>query len=527
MIDNAAEPGRVGADDCAPYDIRLVPATAVCWSITAVGLLGGPDAAIAATVCAVAVAVALGSVAATRRIARRSTLAGSAVVIVLALCFGGATWLQMHAIADHPVAGAAKTRAWITAVVRLQDDPRSIAAPGPSMVMVTATMTRADVGGASWNVGGRVSIIAPKSGWSTLLPGQEITVRGRLGEPFRPDMSVAVIRASGPPITVSDPGTIAGAAGAFRSNLTLAAQGSLPPDRAGLLPGLVLGDVSRLDETMTENFRAAGLTHLTAVSGANFSILIGAVLLVLRGIGVGPRTTVAIAFVVLVVFVVVARPSPSVLRAAVMGSIGLLALVTGRRRQAVPALCGAVLALLAWWPRLAVDVGFVLSVFATTALVLVAPIWVDWLRARGWPRACAEVVAVAAAAHAATAPVIAAMTGTFSVVGVVANVLVAPVVAPITVVGVGTALIAAVSITSAELVAQLASAPLWWLISVAEQAASVPAAGIATPDGPRGAISVVIGTIVLLVALRSTMIRWVAATIVIAALALWTVDVLR
>ena len=281
-----------------------------------------------------------------------------------------------------------------------------------------------------------------------------------------------------------------------------------------------------MDESVVENFRAAGLTHLTAVSGANFSILVGAVLLVLRGLGIGPRATVAVAFVVLLAFVIVARPSPSVLRAAVMGSIGLLALVTGRSRQAVPSLCGAVLGLLAWWPRLAVDVGFVLSVFATAGLVLLAPICVDWLRARGWPRTATEVVAVAAAAHAVTAPVIAAMAGTLSLVGVAANVVVAPVVAPITVVGIVTAVIATVSTTAAEWTAQLASAPLWWLIAVAERAASVPAASVGTPDGPMGAASTVLGTAALLAALRVRAFRWIAAGAALAALAWWAAALL-
>lgn len=516
-------------EEFLPFDVRLIPAVVVCWSITAVGIIGGPGAAVVATV-ATAVTVVVGALVlrrvATRCAASGPSWAGVVTVIALALCFGGAIWIQMCALVSHPVAVAADNRGWITAAVRLEEDPRRLSSAGPSMVMTKAEMTRVDVGGEALYVGGRVSIIAPESSWSELLPGQEITVRGRLGEPVRPDMTVAVIRASGPPVTVGEPGTISAGAGTVRSNLAAVAQNTMPPDRAGLLPGLVVGDVSHMDQMVADNFRAAGLTHLTAVSGANFSILIGAVLLVLRSIGIGPRATVAVAFVVLVVFVIVARPSPSVLRAAVMGSIGLLALVTGRRRQAVPALCGAVLGLLAWWPRLAVDVGFVLSVFATAGLVLVAPIWVDWLRARGWPRAAAEVVAVSAAAHAVTAPVVAAMTGTFSVVGVVANVAVAPVVAPITVVGIVTAVIATVSTSLAELTAQLASAPLWWLIAVAERAASVPVAGIVVPDGLRGAALAAVGTAALLAALRFRVLRWSAAVAAIAVLAMWTAHLL-
>jgi len=119
------------------------------------------------------------------------------------------------------------------------------------------------------------------------------------------------------------------------------------------------------------------------VSGTNITIIIGAVLLLVRLLGAGPRVSAVLAGFALVGFVVLARPSPSVLRAAVMGTVTLLALITARRRQAVPALSGAVLVLLAVSPALALDVGFLLSVLATGALVLAAP--------GGWRR-CADAV---------------------------------------------------------------------------------------------------------------------------------------
>ena len=74
-------------------------------------------------------------------------------------------------------------------------------------------------------------------------------------------------------------------------------------------------------------------------------------------------------------FVIVVQPSASVLRAAVMGAITLLAVVSHRRRQAIPVLSTAVIALMIAAPELAVDVGFALSVSATAALVVIAPVW--------------------------------------------------------------------------------------------------------------------------------------------------------
>lgn len=132
--------------------------------------------------------------------------------------------------------------------------------------------------------------------------------------------------------------------------------------------------------------------------------------MLLLGRLIGLRTSVVLAGLVLVGFVILVRPSPSVLRAAVMGAIGLLGVLTARRRQAIPALAATILILLAVSPRLAVDIGFALSVVATTALVVLAPRWSMRLTARGWPKPLADALCVAVAAQLVTAPVIAAIS---------------------------------------------------------------------------------------------------------------------
>lgn len=77
----------------------------------------------------------------------------------------------------------------------------------------------------------------------------------------------------------------------------------------------------------------------------------------------GRRAGPLLAGVAIIGFVIVARPSPSVLRAAVMGAVALVAIVSGRARQGVPALRGAALVL--FDPELARSYGFALSAFAT------------------------------------------------------------------------------------------------------------------------------------------------------------------
>ena len=177
-------------------------------------------------------------------------------------------------------------------------------------------------------------------------------------------------------------------AGDLRGGLRDAARAVLAEDPAGLLPGLVVGDTSGVPPGLADDFRTAGLTHLTAVSGTNVAIICGAVLLLARLARAGPRTAAVLAALALIGFVVLARPSPSVLRAAVMGGVTVLALAVGRRRSVVPALAAAVIVLLLVDPGLATDPGFALSVLATGALVLLAPGMVARLAgARGAARA--------------------------------------------------------------------------------------------------------------------------------------------
>ncbi len=291
---------------------------------------------------------------------------------------------------------------------------------------------------------------------------------------------MAVLSATGQP-TWGSATAIHRAAQGVRTSFADAARAALPADQAAMLPALVLGDTSTVTDQTTAEFRASGLTHLTAVSGANVTIVCGAVLLT-AGL-VGPRMAVVFAALALLAFVVVVQPSASVLRAAVMGGITLLAVASHRRRQAIPALSASVLALMIATPELAVDVGFALSVSATAALVVIAPVWSRRLVDRGWRKPLADAVSVAAAAQLVTAPLVAGISGTVSVVSVAANLAVAVVIAPITVVGTTAAALCPLWPAGAELLIRFTGPELWWLLRVARWAAGVPGASIAGAVG--------------------------------------------
>ena len=257
------------------------------------------------------------------------------------------------------------------------------------------------------------------------------------------------------------------------------------------------------------------------MSGTNITIVCGAMLLLGQLAGAGPRTRAVVAAVVLVGFVILARPSPSVLRAAVMGAVALLALVTGRRRQALPALGAAVLLLLMVSPQLAVDAGFALSVLATAGLVLLAPGWVGAMRRRGVPPGIAELLAVPIAAHVVTAPVIAGLSSQLSVVAVLANILAAPAVGIATVLGVLATVLLPIWTPAGELVVRIAGPPVWWLVEVAHRCARLPSASVRVPGGAPGALGMAAVTVLVLVLARSTALRAIALAVVVGAGLVW------
>jgi competence protein ComEC len=249
-----------------------------------------------------------------------------------------------------------------------------------------------------------------------------------------------------------------------------------------------------------------------AVSGANVTIVCGAVLFVAGA--VGPRFAVALAAAALAAFVVVVQPTASVLRAAVMGAIALLAIVTSRRRQAVPALAATVILLMIVAPQLAVDLGFALSVLATAALVVLAPVFSRGLARHGWPKPVADALGVAAAAQLVTAPLIAGIAGSVSLVAIAANVLVAPAIVPITLLGTAAAALSAIWAGLAQLVIRFTGPELWWLLTVARLSARVPGATVPVPSGVAGVLVVAFAMVALVLLWR----RWRARAAAVAGL---------
>jgi competence protein ComEC len=428
--------------------------------------------------------------------------------------------VRLHRAHDTDLSALARSRVLVTADLVVTGDPRQLAARGASgspRSAVDARLVAIGIAGRRAAVTGDVLVLGPSDAWRAILPGQRVRLDARLAPPLPDNLLTATLSARTDPELLGHPPWWQRAAGAVRHGLRRASAG-LPALPRGLLPGLVVGDTSELDPVLAERFRVAGLTHLVAVSGTNCAIVIGAVALILGRMRASPRTIAVLGGVVLVGFVVIARPSPSVLRAAAMAGIALVALATGRQRSAFPVLAAAVLGLLLWRPMLAVDLGFVLSVSATAALFLIAPGWAQALQRRRVPTGVAEALAVAAAAHAVTAPIIVGISGRISLVAVPANLLAEPVVAAATVLGVLAALGSVAWLPLASGFAQLAGWPCRWLVWVAEYFGSLPGAALPWPGGLPGGLLLCAVTLLLVGGLRYARLRAMLAVAAVLAL---------
>ncbi|AEB46758.1 DNA internalization-related competence protein ComEC/Rec2 [Micromonospora maris AB-18-032] len=507
-----------GLDGAQIPDLRLAGLAVAAWLTALAGLHvdAGRALLVAAVAAGLAVLVALHLIGVAGRpgtIARRY---GWIVVSVLigVVCGGAATSARLAVRDAEPIRALVDDRAQVTAELVVRDDPRpvrgGIVGRPPTLLVRAKLVNVTGPAGQRVAVPARVLVLTDDPAWRQLLPGQRLTAEGRLTEPRGGDLTAAVLLAAGPPDRLGAPSALQRAAGRLRAGLQQACA-SLPDEPGGLLPGLVVGDTSRLPDAVEEDFRATGMTHLNAVSGSNVAIIAGAVLLVARWARAGPTLAAVLCGLALVGFVILVRPSPSVVRAATMGAIGLAALAAGRPRAAVPALAAAVAVLVLVDPDLAGDPGFALSVMATGGLLLLAPRWRDGLRRRGVPPGAAEALAVPAAAQLACSPVIAGLSGTVSLVAVPANLLVVPAIAPATVLGVVAATVSPVWPFGAEMAAWLAHWPAWWLVLVARYGARMPMGNLPWPGGVTGALLLAALTVALLVAARRPVVRRLVA----------------
>lgn len=532
--------GRLGSADPrqeGPVDLRLVPLAAAAWAAAA-SAAEAPAGWIrwGVALCCVS-AVLCGGAAGLRRsrrgqpgqngaVGRASVLVAVAMSLLCAAAAGTVSGLRAADVTDGPWHGLAAESARASVEVTVTEDPRQArpraGAPDvPRAVLLTARATR--VGDTT--VRAPVLVVVSGAGtdaWRELLPSTGLRLRASVTQPFesRETDYAAVLRVTSDeqPVVVSEPDALHRYAGELRASLREVTDG-LPADARGLLPALVIGDASRVPQDLLDAVRAVDMSHLIVVSGAHLAIvlalLIGRPSTAARAergglagrLGVPLRITAVLGGGLVLAFVILCRPGPSVLRASVCGGIALIAIATGRRRSLVPALAAAALLLILYDPTLARSYGFLLSVLATGALLVIAPGWSLALQRRRVPRRLAEALAAAAAAQVVCSPVVAVFAARVSVIAIPCNLLAELAFAPALLLGWAALATAPWLPSAATGLAWLASWPARWIAGIARAGSALPGAETSWPGGWAGAALLTAVILAVLVLARPALRR--------------------
>jgi competence protein ComEC len=270
-----------------------------------------------------------------------------------------------------------------------------------------------------------------------------------------------------------------------RAHLSGALSDALPEPEASLATGVLLGKRARLPDDLTADMNATGTSHLVAVSGQNVTLVAGLLMAALAW-AVGRRPAAWLALGAVLGYSLLVGGEPSVVRAAIMGSLYVVATALGRQNSGPITLTLAGAIMTALDPQVVHDVSFQLSFAATLGLMTLSPLLAAragvlvqrWPSAAEFPltRPAIALAAVTMSAIAFTLPVTAVNFQRVSLVAPVANLLAVPAFLAVALTAAVTAAIAALFPWAAQVLGWLAWPPAAYMVAVVRLAADVPLA---------------------------------------------------
>lgn len=496
------------ASDAVPRrrtDVRLAVPALFTWGAAVAGVWLTPAALVALCTGSLLLATFLITRAARRRKpapGRRSFLITTAVALVLAAATASHSAVSSSQRTDGPLAEAAASGQSVAAVLEVTGPPRALAVLGSAGAAsqrwsVPARTQEVTVSGHVIRTHA-VLVVMGGNGWGNVVPGQMVRTAGKLKPPDAGQQEAAVLAASLPPTgRGGDVGPAWQVAAKELRGRYVTAAAFLAPDPRGLLPGMVTGDTSALDEGLNQAMKAVGMTHLTAVSGANCSLVLGALLLAARSLRLARLPAAGLALAGLGMFVVLVGPDASVLRAALMGTIAVASLAGGRAGRGLSFLCLAVMGLLLVDPGLGTSFGFLLSVLATLGIIVLGRRMIDWTPAVV-PRWLAAAWAVPLSAQLLCGPVIVLLQPQFSTYSLPANVIAAPLVAPVTLLGTAAVPLVGAAPWLATALIAVAGTFSAGVAGTARLTSGLPGASLAWPEGLYGLSTMVLLSVLTL-----------------------------
>ncbi|MBX3065853.1 MAG: ComEC family competence protein [Anaerolineae bacterium] len=257
----------------------------------------------------------------------------------------------------------------------------------------------------------------------------------------------------------------------------------LPSPSSDFMAGILLGDDSGFAPEVSESFRKTGTSHLLAISGANMVVVIGLLHAIFSRLIKKPRAVVVVSITGIVLYTIFVGASASVVRAAIMSSLGLIAQRVGRRSDALTSLAATFMLLTIINPNSAFDLGLIFSTAATLGLLLYLPPLQKWTEAllhrlfhaetaQKIASVLADVILIGLAAQIIVLPLMIFFFQEFSLVSFPVNILVAPVQAPIMILGIVMMFLGMIWLPLGQIVAWLVQLPLIYMLSVIRSAAA-------------------------------------------------------
>lgn len=253
-----------------------------------------------------------------------------------------------------------------------------------------------------------------------------------------------------------------------------------PEPHASFLAGLLTGSRKGMPAHLTEAFKQTGLSHIVAISGFNITIIISIISGCLFFLPLKWRFAPSVTAIIL--FTLFVGASASVVRAAIMGILGLIALQTGRLRDARLALLWTAFLMVAWNPKtLWYDAGFHLSFLAVIGLMEAGPILKRMTQNVPEVLGIREGLMMTLAAQVFAMPWVVAQFGLLSIISPIANILVAPLIPLAMLFGFLSSVLSYMFFPLGQVIGYVAWGLMELIILITEVMAAIPYSAIATP----------------------------------------------
>ncbi|WP_435300348.1 ComEC/Rec2 family competence protein [Timonella sp. A28] len=490
------------------YDLRLIPCAIAVWAATLWATQTTSRLVITATaVTAITTTLLFLTAAIVRRRTQRDTHVHAtawtitATLLMVILTLGTTAW-HLTIREQSPLTQATHGQRFTTITGKISSEPTPIKqAYGEeklTAILTTHTITTSQQHAQTQQ---KIRVFASQHHLKNVQYGDIVRIQGRAQAALSLSNEAATLQLSQQAEILTQHSGITAINNKLRTGLTNLVT-PLPEHAQGLIPGIAIGDTSKLPENLEQAMRDTSLTHVTAVSGAHFTLIV--LLISTLTWKLHPTLRASIVSLIAYALITLVHPSPSVLRAAAMCAVMLIAMTQRRRHHALPALCTAVIALLLWDPWNSRNFGFALSVLATAGLACCASPLARLLH-RPWgltfmPKTLAYGLAVPLAAQLAVNPVLIFLNPFIPTYAALANFAVAPALLPATLAGLGATLIAPLWHHGALALAYVASAATWWIAQCALFFSQLPWSTIPWPATPLGvALLLVFNGIVVVV----------------------------